>query len=101
MLKMHQPWQLWLEQNTQPSAFWQHPFMLGPGQIRAQLEIAQQTIAALGFLVLGVITLLLRNYEYLTDTAASIALAILIVAAVSSYFVIERAYKDKNSLASK
>src|SRR5699024_7688749 len=36
--------QLWLEQNTQPSVFWQHPFMLGPGQIRAQLEIAQQTI---------------------------------------------------------
>lgn len=60
-----------------------------------------KTKAALGFLVLGVITLLLRNYEYLTDTAASIALAVLIVAAVSSYFVIERAYKDKNSLASK
>lgn len=56
-----------------------------------------KTAGAIIFLVLGTLTLLFKANEYLTDTAASIILAILMIASVSSYFVVERAYKSKGA----
>lgn len=56
-----------------------------------------RSIATIVIFCAGVVTILLQQRNYLPDTFASIILAVLIVAAVTSYFVIGRASKDNET----
>ncbi|MCT2006273.1 hypothetical protein M3C74_00010 [Micrococcus lylae] len=61
---------------------------------------AVKTLVVVALVVLGVLTLFLRNQGYLTDTAASLTTAVLLVVAFGAYFVVERLYRKRKRVDS-
>ena len=54
---------------------------------------AVKTLVVVALVVLGVLTLFLRNQGYLTDTAAALTATMLLAVAFGSYFVVEQFHR--------
>lgn len=54
-----------------------------------------KTLVVAALVALGVLTLVLRNQGYLTDTAASLTAVVLLIVAFASHFVVEKSYRRR------